>query len=107
MEPRRATVEILPECLREDLASIREEKVRDGIIHKIALLERDPLFGKPLGGPLSGHHRLTYGRYRIVYRWNQPRDHVLVWYVGLRREDLYRAIEHVARRRGVRGPQVP
>lgn len=99
-----ATVELHPECLRKDLGGIREEKVREGIIDKIAILVNHPGFGKPLKGQLNGHHRLTYGRYRIVYQWSQPRDHVLVWYVGLRNEELYGMIESVARRRAIHEP---
>lgn len=96
-----ATVEIHPECLQEDLADISDEKVRDGILNKIAILVKEPGFGKPLtGGPLRGHHRLTYGRYRILYLWSRPRDHVLNWYVGLRSEELYGSVEKAAQKRG-------
>ena len=95
-----ATVEILPECLENDLSKIRDEKVRDGIFDKIAILESEPGFGKPLKGSLKGHHRITYGRYRIVYRWDKARDHVLVWYVAPRDEDLYRLAETILRRFG-------
>lgn len=43
-------------------------------------------------------YRITYGRYRIVYRWNRERDHVLVWYVGLRSAELYEAVEKLLRK---------
>ncbi|MDR7434821.1 MAG: type II toxin-antitoxin system RelE/ParE family toxin [Armatimonadota bacterium] len=94
-----AIVEIHPECLREDLSAIQDRTVIAGILEKISILKREPGFGKPLAGALLGHRRITYGRYRIVYRWDQSRNHVLVWYVGLRKEELYRAIESAARRR--------
>ncbi len=67
------------------------------------MLEREPGFGKPLSGELQGHRRLTYGRYRIVYRWNRERDHVLVWYVGARNERLYDEVaKRISRRLGAR-----
>jgi mRNA-degrading endonuclease RelE of RelBE toxin-antitoxin system len=94
------TVEIHPECLREDLSEVSDDRIRDGILSKISILEKEPGFGKPLTrGPLHGHYRMTYGRYRILYRWSRSRDHVLIWYVGLRKEDLYALAERVARHR--------
>ncbi|MDR7555449.1 MAG: type II toxin-antitoxin system RelE/ParE family toxin [Armatimonadota bacterium] len=96
-------VEVHPDCLSEDLGKVHDEEVLEGILDKIALLEREPDFGRPLRGPLRGHHRITYGRYRIVYRWDRARDHVLVWYVGVRRENLYELIEKALQRRGIGG----
>ncbi|MBI4277403.1 MAG: type II toxin-antitoxin system RelE/ParE family toxin [Armatimonadetes bacterium] len=93
-----ATVEIHPTCLAEDLASI-PGSIRAGIFNKIAVLETDPRRGRPLTGKLRGHRRITYGRYRIVYRWDQAREHVLVWLVGLRAERLYAVAESVSRKR--------
>ncbi len=68
---------------------------------KIAILEREPGFGRPLRGELGGHYRITYGRYRIVYRWDRTRNHVLVWYVGLRSEELYELAEKVLKQRKI------
>lgn len=96
-----ATVEIHPDCLAEDLHAIREKRVREGILNKIAILEREPGFGRPLRGELLGHFRITFGRYRIVYRWDRERDHVLIWHVGLRREELYGLAEKLLMRRKV------
>jgi plasmid stabilization system protein ParE len=96
-----ATVEIHRECLEDDVAAIAGVRVREGVLDKIAILAREPGFGRPLRGTLRGHYRITYGRHRIVYRWDRERDHVLVWYVGLRSEELYEFAEKLLRRRGV------
>lgn len=98
-----AIVEIHPKCLAEDIAPIRERKVREGIMNKIAILEREPGLGRPLRGDLHGHYRTTYGRYRIVYRWTPAKDHVLVWFVGQRDEDLYALAEKLLQKRPIRG----
>jgi mRNA-degrading endonuclease RelE of RelBE toxin-antitoxin system len=94
-----ATVEVHPDSLSEDLVSIRDKRIQEGILDKIAILEREPGFGRPLRGALRGHFRVTYGRYRIVYRWDRARGHVLVWYVGLRSEELYELAERVLKQR--------
>lgn len=86
-------------CLSDDLAKIRDQRVREGIFDKIGILDREPGFGRPLRGVLRGHYRITYGRYRIVYRWDRGRDHVLVWYVGLRSEGLYELAEKILKHR--------
>ncbi len=96
-----ATVHVHPKCLAEDIVPIPEQKVREGIIDKIAILEREPGLGRPLRGDLRGHYRTTYGRYRIVYRWDHAKDHVLAWFVGQREEDLYALAEKLLRRRRV------
>jgi predicted DCC family thiol-disulfide oxidoreductase YuxK/mRNA-degrading endonuclease RelE of RelBE toxin-antitoxin system len=96
-----STVEIHPDCLGEDLAAIRDGRAREGILDKIAILEREPGFGRPLRGVLHGHYRITYGRYRIVYRWGRASDHILVWYIGLRSEEHYRLADRILRQRGV------
>ncbi len=96
-----ANVEIHPRCLAEDIARIPDEKVREGILDKIAILEKEPGFGRPLRGTLRGHYRTTYGRYRIVYRWDRTRDHVLVWFVDKRKEDLYALAEKLIARRNL------
>ncbi len=96
-----ATVEIHPGCLSDDLAVVRDMRVREGILDKIAILEREPGFGRPLRGALQGHYRVTYGRYRIVYKWDRTRDHVLVWYVGIRREELYELAERILKQRKI------
>ena len=89
------------DCLTEDLSPIRDARLREGILDKIAILERAPGFGRPLRGILRGHHRITYGRYRIVYRWERGRNYVLVWYIGLRSEELYTFAEKILRQRRV------
>jgi mRNA-degrading endonuclease RelE of RelBE toxin-antitoxin system len=96
-----ATVDIHPKCLAEDIVPIRDRKVREGIMDKIGVLEREPGLGRPLRGDLRGHFRTTYGRYRIVYRWDQVKDRVLVWFVGQREEDLYALVEKLLRRRQI------
>lgn len=96
-----ATVEVHPDCLYDDLASIHDERVRDGVLYKITILEREPGFGRPLRDALRGHHRITYGRYRIVYRWDRAKYHVLVWYVGLRSEELYELAAKILKQRKI------
>ncbi len=96
---KMATVEIHPKCLTEDLAGIWEPKVRKGIFDKLAILGKEPSLGRPLRGDLRGHYRTTYGRYRIVYRWDRARERVLVWFIGQREEDLYALAEKLLRRR--------
>jgi mRNA-degrading endonuclease RelE of RelBE toxin-antitoxin system len=101
LAPEMATVEIHSDCLADDLGEIRDARAREGILDKIAILEREPGFGRPLRGDLQGHYRITYGRYRIVYRWDRERDHVLVWYIGLRREELYELAEKILKKRKI------
>lgn len=46
-------------------------KVRAGLIAKADELEgcdNPDAVHKPLVGPLAGHHRITYGRYRAIYK---------------------------------------
>lgn len=96
-----ATVDIHPECLEVDLAGIRDRRIREGILDKIATLEKEPGFARPLLGELRGHYRVTYGRYRIVYRWDPGRDHVLVWFVGPRGSETYEAAEKLLEKRRI------
>jgi len=81
-------------------------KVRKGILRKAGDLREcdDPRAAhKPLVGPLAGHYRLTYGRYRAVYSVSEDRlangdalltIRVLFVAVGKRqersRDDIYR-----------------
>ncbi len=87
-----ATVEIAKRCLDEDLSDLPEE-TQDGILKKIAILATDPEYGKPLVRELKGYRRLTYGRYRIVYRYHPRSDSCFVVLVGVRKgaetEDVY------------------
>jgi len=96
-----ATVEIHPDCLADDLEGVRDSRVREGLLDKIAILEREPGFGRPLRRELRGHFRITFGLYRIVYRWDRARDHVLVWYIGLRSEEFYELAEKLLEKRKV------
>ncbi len=96
---KMATVEIHPQYLTEDLARISEPNVRRGIFDKLAILAKEPDLGRPVRGDLPGHYRTTYGRYRIVYRWDRSREHVLVWFIGQREEDLDALAEKLLRRR--------
>ncbi len=54
------------ECLRK-----LPRKVSKGLVEKASQLEEceDPrTVHKPLVGPLQGHFRITYGRYRAIYK---------------------------------------
>lgn len=41
-------------------------------------LGKDPTAGKPLAGPLGGHRSLRVGPFRIVYRFDENQQSVLV-----------------------------
>ncbi len=85
------------------------KKVQAGLLAKADELQLggDPRkFHKPLTGPLGGHYRITYGRYRAIYRVDEERGAggnvvvtVTVTFVacGTRREhsrdDVYRVAE--------------
>lgn len=93
------------------LAYLRElpKKVQAGLIAKADELVAggDPRrVHKPLTGPLGGHYRVTYGRYRAIYRVDEERGSggsvvltLTVTFVacGTRREhskdDVYRVAE--------------
>ncbi len=49
----------------------------------------DPAAGKPLAGPLSGHHSLRVGSLRIVYRLDEE-DHVVMVLDIAQRGSVYR-----------------
>ncbi len=49
----------------------------------------NPDLGKPLTGPLAGHRSMRVGSLRIVYRFDQANDIVLVLDVA-QRGDVYR-----------------
>ena len=47
-------------------------------------LAAEPAAGKPLAGPLAGHRSLRVGSLRIVYRYEEARQEVLVLDVAQR-----------------------
>lgn len=87
-----ATVEIAERCLDDDFPGLPETaQVR--ILEKLKVLIGNPEFGKPLVRELKGLRRITYGRYRIIYRYHKPSDSVFVLAIGLRKshewDDVY------------------
>ncbi|MBI5630112.1 MAG: type II toxin-antitoxin system RelE/ParE family toxin [Elusimicrobia bacterium] len=63
-------------------------RILDGISKRLA--EHPDLYGKPLGGTLSGLRRIRTGDYRIVY---QVKGYsVIIWAVR-HRKDVYREME--------------
>ena len=81
-------------------------KVRRGLLEEAdgLLTSTDPRSApKPLTGPLSGCHRITYGRYRAIYTVRDDGEGVSLTFVvifvaaGIRRErskdDIYRLAE--------------
>lgn len=88
------------------------KKVRIGLLEKAdELIHCDPrVVHKPLTGPLQGCHRITYGRYRAIYRVDQEgksggrttlRLLVLFIAAGIRKRhdknDIYRLAEKLVR----------
>lgn len=88
------------------------KKVRLGLLEKAdALADCDPRAAhKPLTGPLQACYRITYGRYRAVYRVDEERRaaggrvlHLRVLFIvaGIRKEhdknDIYRLAEKLVR----------
>lgn len=90
---------------RDGLAKL-PQKVRRGILDKANELRQahDPaLVHKPLIGPLAGYYRITYSRYRAIYKVHREKltsgevlvnIHILFVAVGIRKEgdkkDVYR-----------------
>lgn len=91
-----ATVEITQRCLDEDFSGL-SETAQARILEKLKVLIGNPEFGKPLVRELKGLRRITYGRYRIIYRFHKPSDSVFVLAVGLRKshewDDVYAWID--------------
>jgi mRNA-degrading endonuclease RelE of RelBE toxin-antitoxin system len=78
--------------LDEDFTQLTE-KAEEGILKKLEVLKASPDYGKPLTHEFAGLRRLTYGQYRIVYRYHQQSDTVFVILVPLRKggdiDDIY------------------
>jgi len=88
------------------------KKVQRGLLEKAdELTHGDPRGAhKPLIGPLQGCYRITYGRYRAIYRLDEQRKagggallHLKVLFIaaGIRKEhdknDIYRLAEKLVR----------
>jgi len=96
------------------LAALRKlpKKVQRGLLEKADdLLKCDPrTVHKPLTGPLQGCYRITYGRFRAIYRVDEERTSggrkvlslkILFIAAGIRKErdknDIYRLAEKIVR----------
>lgn len=84
-------------------------KVRRGLLDKVSRLrESDPRsVGKALTGPLQGHYRITYARYRAIYTLEEETLadgqvltylRVLVIAVGMRKQHDKKDVYDVAKR---------
>ena len=88
-------VEFTPQA-DEALARVRDVRVKRKLVARAEQLSHDPeLQGEPLGDELVGYRsvRAIGQRYRIIYRVNQDRVLVSIFWLGFRRagskEDVY------------------
>jgi mRNA interferase RelE/StbE len=89
----------------EALESVTDRRTRTAIIRRIDLLAGEPQnLGKPLKGLLTGFlsTRAAGQRYRIVYKIDEEEKLVIVYIVGIRKEDsrydVYKLAEHLVQR---------
>ncbi len=97
-------IEITPTAL-EALEAIADRRTRNVIIRRIdALAEEPEKLGKALRGLLTGFMstRAARQRFRVVYRVDAKKEHVVVYMIGIRKEgsrhDVYELAEHLVRR---------
>ena len=96
--------EITPTAL-EALEAISDRRTRSAVVRRIDTLAEEPeKQGKPLRGWLAGFMstRAAGQRYRVVYKIENVKKQVLVYMVGIRREDsrrdVYALAEHLVQR---------
>jgi mRNA interferase RelE/StbE len=98
-------IEVTPTAL-ESLETIADRRTRSAVVRRIdSLVEEPDKKGKLLKGWLTGFMstRAAGQRYRVVYRVDVGEKRVLVYLVGLRREDSRRDIYALAERLVQRG----
>jgi mRNA interferase RelE/StbE len=88
----------------EQLAAIKDTRVRENISRRIDALANDPdLQGKPLSDELAGYRsiRAVGQRYRILYKLEAEQIIVVVEALGIRKEgdkkDVYELAKKLAR----------
>jgi mRNA interferase RelE/StbE len=97
-------IEITPTAFNA-LKAISDRRTRSTIIRRIDTLVKEPEDqGKPLRGWLAGFYsiRAAGQRYRIVYKVDNNQQKVVVYMVGIRKEDsrkdIYSLAEHLVQR---------
>ena len=97
-------IDITPTAV-EALEAISDRRTRSAIIRRIDTLGEDAeKLGKPLRGWLTGFRsmRVAGQRYRVVYKVEIPKQLVLIYMIGIRKEgsrkDIYALAEHLVRR---------
>ena len=91
----------LTQPARQQLADIKDRRVRTAIASRIDALRQDPeRQGKALIGELAGYRslRAVGQRYRIVYRVEADRVLVYVVTIGMRKEGDKKDIYELARK---------
>src|SRR4051812_18895923 len=90
----------------EALRAIGSQTVRQKLYAKVEDLlrhEQPESIGKPMRDELQGYYRITFGRYRILYRVARSSTNVAVEValVGIRKEgdksDIYRVAQRLRR----------
>ena len=105
VRPMTYRIEITPTAL-EALKAIADRRTRSAIVRRIDTLAEEPeTQGKSLRGLLTGFlsARAAGQRYRVVYTVDNTRKLVLVYMVGIRREDSRRDVYALAERLVQRG----
>ena len=89
---------------RNQLAAIKDTRIRQNISKRISRLEDDPeKQGKPLSEELAGYRsiRAIGQRYRIIYKLETERVVVIVVALGIRKagdkKDVYELVKKLAR----------
>ncbi len=89
----------------ENLAAVRNTFTREQLIKRIDSLIRNPEAGKPLRGILAGYRSLRGARkrYRIIYKYLQAEEMIVVIAIGLHSgedfRDVYRSLKRMVERR--------
>lgn len=85
----------------EQLADIKDTRIKESIIRRIDRLENDPeQQGKLLGDELTGYRsiRAVAQRYRIIYQLKESQVIVVVVTIGIRREGDRKDVYELAKR---------
>ena len=94
------TVRVALRCKEEDLPDL-PKRIQATLVSKLAILQSEPRYGKPLWGPLKQYRSIRLGRYRIIYRYEPETDVAWVVAVGIRgagsRDDIYSKVSKLLR----------
>lgn len=69
-------------------------EVRPATRALIEEVKTDPSFGKSLKGPLANFRSARYGRYRVIYEYQDQQHSIVIHYVGIRKNvyELFEAL---------------